>query len=256
MSQKKKSKKKLWITLISIFSFICVCVAAFFIYVSIHYEPTDNALSYMSDSTLSEVKEEDDYVTFQPKANKIAPITKDGIIFYPGGKVDYRAYAPLLRDLSDIGITSVLVKMPFNLAIFHVNGAKGKQALFPEVKNWYISGHSLGGAMASSYLSNHKEDFRGLILLGSYSTSDLSSDTDLRTLSLLASKDGILNKDKYESNKKNLPSLTEKTIEGGIHSYFGDYGLQKGDGVSEISFEEQKKQLVLYISLFIFAGNL
>lgn len=254
MSKKnKKSRKGLWITLISLFSFIVICVSSFFIYVSIHYEPTENAMSYLEDSTLSEVKEKDDVITFQPKVNKVVPVTKSGIIFYPGGKVDCRAYAPLLRDLSDLGITSVLVKMPFNLAIFNVNGASKKQELFPEVESWYICGHSLGGAMASSYLEEHAEDYKGLILLGSYSTVDLSNE-NLKTLSILASNDKILNKEKYEKNKKNLPSLIEKTIDGGIHSYFGDYGLQKGDGEPSITPEVQRKQMVNAISLFIY-GN-
>lgn len=252
MAKKKKSKKRIWIVLGSVFGFMAICVASFFIYVSIHYAPTDNAMTYLADSALSEVTESDDVITFQPKANKAVPITKDGIIFYPGGKVDYRAYAPLLRDLSDIGITSVLVKMPFNLAIFNVDGAKGKQSLFPKVENWYIGGHSLGGAMASAYLGKHPDDFKGLLLLGSYSTVDLSSYSNLRTLSILASKDQVLNQDKYSQNKKNLPSLTEMTIEGGIHSYFGDYGLQKGDGVPEISFDQQRKQMVVAISLFVY----
>ena len=34
--------------------------------------------------------------------------------------------------------------------------------------------HHLGGSMAASYLASHTEDFDGLILLGSYSTADLS----------------------------------------------------------------------------------
>lgn len=253
---KKKSKKKRWVVLISIFSVIALCVGSFFIYVSIHYEPTQDALDHLEDSTFCEVRQEDDYITFQPKINKIAPITKDGIIFYPGGKIDHRSYAPLLRDLADAGVTSILCKMPFNLAVFDVNAAKGKQSIFPKVENWYIAGHSLGGAMACKYLSSHEADFKGLILLGSYSSRDLNKGGDLRSLSILASNDNILNKDKYDENKKKLPNLTERTIQGGIHSYFGDYGLQKGDGTPSITFDEQKKQIVGFISLFLLAGNL
>lgn len=253
---KKKTKKKRWVVLISIFSVIALCVGSFFIYVSIHYEPTQDALDHLEDSAFCEVRQEDDYITFQPKINKIAPITKDGIIFYPGGKIDYRSYAPLLRDLADAGVTSILCKMPFNLAVFDVNAAKGKQSIFPKVENWYIAGHSLGGAMACKYLSSHEADFKGLILLGSYSARDLNKGGDLRSLSILASNDNILNKDKYDENKKNLPNLTERTIQGGIHSYFGDYGLQKGDGTPSITFDEQKKQIVGFISLFLLAGNL
>ena len=32
---------------------------------------------------------------------------------------------------------------------------------FPEIEQWYIAGHSLGGAMASSYASEHKDKIDG-----------------------------------------------------------------------------------------------
>lgn len=253
---KKNRKKRVLISLITFISLIAIIVASFFIYVSIYNHATDHAITYMEDSTLSEVKDHDDYVTFQPKANKVIPITKQGLIFYPGGKVEYKSYAPLLRSLSDLGITSILVKMPFNLAVFNKNGADNKQNLFKNVTSWYIGGHSLGGAMAADYLSSHHDEYKGLVLLGSYSTKDLSSYTNLSTLSLLAENDKVLNKDKYEANKNYLPSLTEVTIEGGIHSYFGDYGIQAKDGTPSITQEEQNKMMVSYISTFIFSTSI
>lgn len=97
-----------------------------------------------------------------------------GLIFYPGGKVEYTAYEPLMKSLAEKGIMSVLLEMPFNLAVLEVNAAEGIQELYPEVENWYIGGHSLGGSMAASYLSENMKDFEGMILLASYSTADLS----------------------------------------------------------------------------------
>ena len=72
-----------------------------------------------------------------------------GLIFYPGSKVENTAYAPLLHDLSEDGILCVLVKMPCNLAVLGMNAADGIPECFPEVTDWYIDGHSLGGAMAA-----------------------------------------------------------------------------------------------------------
>ena len=40
------------------------------------------------------------------------------LIFYPGAKVEYTAYLPILEKLRQNGIASVLMKMPFNMAIF------------------------------------------------------------------------------------------------------------------------------------------
>ena len=50
-----------------------------------------------------------------------------GFIFYPGGKVEYTAYIPLMHALSEQCILCVLIEMPFNLAVFDVNAADGIQ---------------------------------------------------------------------------------------------------------------------------------
>ena len=110
---------------------------------------------------------------------------------------------------------------------------------FPEVERWYIGGHSLGGAMAATYLSEHTEDFDGLILLGAYSTADLS-ESGLSVLSVYGSEDQVMNLEKYELNKVNLPeNFTEIILEGGCHACFGMYGAQAGDGVPTLKDEEQ-----------------
>lgn len=93
--------------------------------------------------------------------------------------------------------------------------------------------------MAASYLSENADVFAGLVLLGAYSTADLS-ETNLSVLSIYGSEDLVMNREKYELNKENLPDdFTEIIIEGGCHAYFGMYGSQKGDGVPALSNEEQ-----------------
>ena len=110
---------------------------------------------------------------------------------------------------------------------------------YPDIENWYMAGHSLGGSMAASYISSHEEEFKGLILLAAYSTADLK-ETGLRVLSLYGSEDGVLKMDSYEKYRDNLPEdFTEIVIPGGCHAYFGSYGPQKGDGTPQISNEEQ-----------------
>ena len=168
------------------------------------------------------------------------PETADkGLIFYPGGKVEYTAYEPLMKALASEGIMSVLVEMPFHLAVFDVNAADGIQEQYPDIAEWYIGGHSLGGSMAAAYLGNNVEEYEGLVLLGSYSTEDLSK-TSLKVLSVYGSEDKVLNSEKYVKNKKNLPvDFSEVLITGGCHAYFGMYGAQEGDGTPSISNEEQ-----------------
>lgn len=93
--------------------------------------------------------------------------------------------------------------------------------------------------MAASYLADHADEYEGLILLGAYSTADLS-ETGLEVLSVYGSEDKVMNRVKYEQNKSNLPDdFTEIVLAGGCHAYFGMYGVQEGDGVPTIRNEEQ-----------------
>jgi len=162
-----------------------------------------------------------------------------GFIFYPGGKVEHTAYIPLMKALASRNILCVLVEMPFQLAVFDIDAADGIQENFPQIENWYIGGHSLGGSMAASYLSECTDSYDGLVLLGSYSTADLSQ-TELQVLSIYGNEDMVMNREKYELNKKNLPvDFQEIVIDGGCHAYFGMYGAQEGDGTPDITNEAQ-----------------
>jgi len=206
----------------------------FFIYVSDYYHADMDAIQYYESMQAVHIESINDGTMIFSTENA----TK-GLIFYPGGKVEVEAYQPLMAACSEQGFVCVLLEMPFNLAVLNLNAADGILEQFPHIEDWYIGGHSLGGAMAASYLSKCSDDYEGLILLGSYSTEDLSC-TDLDVLSIYGSEDLILNKEKYDDNRSNLPeTFTEVVIEGGCHSYFGMYGAQEGDGIPTISVEEQ-----------------
>lgn len=164
---------------------------------------------------------------------------RGGLIFYPGGLVDHRAYAPLMQALRERGVLTLLVQMPLDLAVLDMKAADGLQALYPQVDQWLIGGHSLGGAMAASYVSDHAAQYDGLVLLGAYSTADLS-ETALSVLSVYGTQDGVLNREKYENCRRHYPKdFREIVLEGGCHAYFGDYGAQKGDGVPTVSRQQQ-----------------
>ncbi len=174
------------------------------------------------------------------------------LIFYPGGKVEYTAYAPLLHELAKNDYVCILVHMPANLAVLNSNAADGLidkyQAKYPSISKWYIGGHSLGGAMAASYASKHSNDFAGLYLFAAYSTVDLT-DSGLDVYCIYGSNDKVLNMNKYQKYKSNLPSDTnEFVIDGGCHSYFGSYGMQKGDGTPDIPADEQIEATIDFLT--------
>ncbi|MBC3796676.1 alpha/beta fold hydrolase [Acetobacterium tundrae] len=182
------------------------------------------------------VEEKGNLIIFTPTQGQ-----KDiGFVFYPGGKVEASAYAPLMHLLAEKGLTTVIVKMPFNLAVFNINGADAAMEALPEVSNWIIGGHSLGGAMASDYAAENEEKVSGLVLLGAYPNKDLSQ-TKITVLSLYGSEDHILNRTAFETAKIKMPAdITFYEIIGGNHGNFGNYGEQKGDGVSTISAADQQ----------------
>lgn len=214
-------------------SIILFIVAACGIYLGDYYRADKKAVSAFASSSQITEAVDGNTVVFAPQ-NPVA-----GLIFYPGGKVEHTAYAPLMKACADRGILCVLVEMPFNLAVFDVNAADGIKENYPQIQSWYIGGHSLGGSMAAAYLEKNADDFDGLVLLGSYSTADLSQ-ADIEVLSVFGSEDWVLDIEKYAENRVNLPEgYIEKTIPGGCHAYFGTYGPQDGDGTPTISNEEQ-----------------
>lgn len=231
---KSKRNKRILIITASILLVIVAATVICGLYLSNYYHADEDRIAAFAPMNEVSVTELDNgSIVFDVKD------AKNGFIFYPGGKVENEAYKPLMASLASRGILCILVDMPFNLAVFDVNAADGITEDYPNVENWYIGGHSLGGAMAASYVSGHTDSFDGLVLLGAYSTADLSG-TDLDVLSVYGSEDKIMNSEKYEEYRSNLPkSFTETVIEGGCHAYFGMYGLQDGDGTAGITCEDQ-----------------
>ena len=225
--------KKLLITLSVILGLAIIVMAVFFIYVGSYYEADMEAIATFKYEGF-DTRENDGTIAFVPKGE-----FDTGVVLYPGGKVEYKAYIPLAQALASRGVLCILVDMPFNLAVFDIDRADGVYEGYVMVDHWYMAGHSLGGSMACEYVVNHLDCFEGVILLGSYSAADLSK-TELKALSLYGSADGVLNRESYEESKPNLPKSAEEfIIPGGNHAYFGVYGEQSGDGTSTISNKEQ-----------------
>ncbi len=230
---KKRAKKGLLITAV-ITMLLALCIAVCGIYVNDYYHADITAIqAFSKKDDISVQTVGDNAVAYVPNSPKA------GFIFYPGGKVEHTAYEPLMLACAQKGILCILIEMPFRLAVLDVNAADGYTEKYPEIDAWYIGGHSLGGSMAASYVAKHTDVFDGLVLLGAYSTADLTK-TELNVLSVYGSKDGVMNREKYEKYKSNLPDgFTEYVIEGGCHAYFGMYGAQDGDGTPTVSNRAQ-----------------
>ena len=243
-----KIYKKKWIKIISVvIASLLLLFGAFFIYTLDYSRPTDTALAALEDTASVDVQEEDGLIIFSPKGEA----SGTGFAFYPGGKVDYRAYAPLMAQLADQGITCVLLKVPFQLAVFDINAANRAMSALPQITRWYVGGHSLGGVMASSYADANTGKVEGIVFLAAYPSGDIA-DSGLRVLSLYGSNDGVLNMDSFQASRDKAPQDTVYLeIPGGNHAGFGSYGVQKGDHAASISPEEQQKETAGAIVLFL-----
>ena len=246
--RKKRKPGKRWPAIVTAVTSACVILALMLVlYVDNYYHAlpeAEEALKTLPDEVTVEVT--GDYVLCEPEG----AIT--GIVFYPGALVEYTAYEPLAAELAKNGLFVAIVKMPYNLAILDIDAAGDVMEEHPEITDWYVAGHSMGGAAAGMYAETNSEKLRGLIFLAAYTTSDLS-DTDLSVLSVYGTEDGVLKKNKYTACLDNLPDggVTEVVIEGGCHAYFGSYGPQAGDGIPTITAGEQLDTTVSAILDFV-----
>lgn len=242
---KKKGK---WIVILTTGLALIILLSAAAIYVNDIYQADQEAISAYNAEYIQNVE------TQEIASNMIAYVPqgqiKAGFIFYPGARVEHTAYEPLLKACAQQGIVCIVVQMPQNLAVFGINKGMDAMSYFPNIKNWYIGGHSLGGSMAASCAAGNGGTFKGVILLGSYSTMDISNH---KVLSIYGSEDGVMKMKRYNKLKNKLPEdFLEIVIEGGNHAYFGMYGEQKNDGVATITNAEQINITADAIIKFIF----
>ena len=189
------------------------------------------------------------------------PVGKEpgtGFIFYPGARVDYRAYAPAARAIAAQGYLVVIAPMPLNLAVLAPGKAADVIAAYPAIQRWAVGGHSLGGAMAANFAKNNPGKVEGLILTASYpASSDDLSQSNLKVVSIYASLDGLATGPKIDASRALLPITTIWVkIEGGNHAQFGWYGAQAGDNPAAISRAAQQETTIqASIDLLASLGN-
>ncbi len=218
---------------------VIVAAAGFVIWANSTPEPLPTALAALESDAAVTVTT-DPWLTFTPA--DAAPTV--GYVFYPGGRVDPRSYAPMAHELAARGYLTVIPPMPLNLAVFAINAADPVIAAHPEIAQWAVGGHSLGGSMAARYVSTHADQVSGLVLVSSYPDIDLS-DLALAVSVIYGSNDGLATVAKVEATRDLLPSATTWVeIAGGNHAQMGWYGAQSGDNEASISREDQQAQMI------------
>jgi len=217
---------------------LVVLFAYLLIWLNTPYKATEDAIKLLS-STQTYSYSDTGNLEFIPNQPKEA-----GVIFYPGGRVEAKAYSYICAGIAQQGYPCIIAVMPFNLAVFKLDAAKQIIEKYPQVESWSIGGHSLGGSMAARYIKDNSTKIDSIFFMGSYTDVDLSK-TTLKALILIGTEDAILNSQSYKDNYKNMPDARSiNVIQGGNHSQFGDYGLQDGDLEAKISKQDQHQIIV------------
>ena len=168
-----------------------------------------------------------------------------GVVFYPGAKVDARAYAAILRPIAEAGHLVVIVKLPYGIAFASPNAAGRVIRSERGVRRWVVAGHSLGGTVAARYAGGGHARVAGLLLWASYPASSIRDRTGLAVTSVSATNDGLATPDDIAASHSDLPPDTRfVAIEGAVHADFGDYGAQSGDGTATIPHAEAQRRIV------------
>lgn len=220
---------------------LVLAIGGFVLWASLPLGPMPQALTALESDALVQVSTER-WLDFLPAQGT----PQVGLILYPGGRVDARAYAPLAHDIATAGFRVIIVPMPLNLAVFGLGRAADVIAAHPEIEKWAVGGHSLGGAMAAAFAYGNPDAVDGLVLWAAYpaDSNDLS-DTGLTVVSVHGSLDGLATPEKIRASASLLPSSVQWVeIEGGNHAQFGWYGEQRGDVPAAISRMEQQARIV------------
>jgi hypothetical protein len=207
------------------------------------FTAVEPALSAMESTATVVVTETATEIVMRPGLDPL----ETGIVFQPGARVDARAYAAVLRPLVDSGYTVVIPKQPLGIAFLATGAFEGARDANPEISRWIVGGHSLGGTVAALDAQEHDSDATGpvdgLLLYASYPSTNMSTLAS-DVLSVSGTLDGLATPADIDASRFDLPPDARfVAIDGAVHSYFGDYGAQPGDGLPTITHDDARAQI-------------
>ncbi|WP_026126499.1 alpha/beta hydrolase [Nocardiopsis xinjiangensis] len=210
-------------------------IGAFALWVSRPYEARPGSLERAGET--ADVTVDDEGVVLEPPEGEV----ERAVVFYPGARVEPEAYAATWAPVvAETGVGVVIVRMPLNLAVLAPGRAEEMTDRL-EADEWYVGGHSMGGAMAADVAGGEDLSTEGLILWGSYAVAgaDLAEREDQRVLSVSASEDLLVDPEQVRERSGDLPeNAVTVEIDGMNHAQFGDYGPQAADGTPQIQNAE------------------
>lgn len=204
-------------------------------------QPLPEALAAMSSDEQVRVEQEP-WLTFVPTRDA----SNTGFIFYPGGRIDPRSYASLMKAIATEGYLVVVPEMPLNIAAFHPNVADEVIAAHSEIDRWVIGGHSVGGAMAAQYTAEHSAEIAGVAIWASYPPDGAGLSTlGIPVTLIYGSRETRVTDSSIAERRHLLPADTVYVwIEGGDHHQFGSYEIDPEDRLATIDRDVQHRQIL------------
>ncbi len=252
----RRRGKALRVALLAVAAVVVLLAGAFFAYVAGYSRATPSAIAALDSDAAVQVVEVPSGYAFLP----VRSAGGLGLVVYPGGKVDEKAYAPLCRALAEAGYPVALVRMPFKLAVFGIglgkNGIADLEAALtaagkPVPTRYVAAGHSLGGVMVARFALTEPSRFAGVAFWAAYTDKDLRP-AGFAAVTIYGSEDKVLDLSAVAKASANLPAdAVTVVVPGGNHAGFGDYGAQKGDGTATISGAQQRAAVVAAMKTFL-----
>jgi hypothetical protein len=185
---------------------LLIILAGVYLYTLSPVGPLPEALPYLQNTDQVQVTTTGNFAWFQPTSNP----ARIGFIFYPGGRVDYRSYAPLAASLAAKGWPSAIVPMPLDLAVLGPDKAHDVIKAHPEITRWVIGGHSLGGPMAAQFAAQNTSSISGIVFLASYPADNKLKSSNLSTLAIFGENDGLVTAEDREKFRPRFPGGNQR----------------------------------------------
>jgi dienelactone hydrolase len=227
--------------LVSLLALMLIGVVSTLVWANTGYSASSEAQEALKQADL----DNGDWYAFDTTDERSAPSV--GVILYPGKRVPAEAYALIAQQLSkESGALVVVTRAPLNLPILDQDAAAAVIAAYPDVKRWVVGGHSQGGVAAADFAGTGPSRVDGLLLLASHPSGNTNlGNAKIEVTMVYGSQDGFLARRSIAEAWTRMPASTAYVeIEGATHSYFGDYGAQRGDGSPLLSREEARKAIV------------
>jgi dienelactone hydrolase len=190
----------------------------------------------------------DDWYSLRPADR---PSTR-GLVFYPGGHTDPRAYVPTWAPIVKATGTAVFfARVPLFFAPLDTDAAAGVIAGNPDVERWWVGGHSFGGFAALDFLDHSSAvDVEGVVLWAAYPLRDTPLRPGLRVLVVVGGRDGIVPPADARAAVTGRP-VQFSEIAGMEHSQFGAYRSIFGNGDPTIDDAAAQAELAAVTGAFL-----